>query len=501
MNGENKIANGEINLEGDVNEDEVNVTDSSDNNGECAADEPKAEADVISEQEKAEPSSETEKLEECAEENKAEATSDDPPVTYAFRWEYSEQVLYDKGIEEKSKKNSTANKKSGWIYALIMSVALILAFSILIAALSLDNISDWFVTTNNVTLSTEEIVEKNFSSTFTVFSYKDDNKGSMGTGFMVNSYGYIVTNYHVVENTIQVVVMTNDLKAYPASVVGYDANKDVAVLYADISGIKAVTLGDSDSAKLGERVVAIGGPRGENNTLSVSDGIISSKDRTSGSLGVGVLQTDAALNPGNSGGPLFDSHGNVIGIVVSKLSYTSTEDGDMIPLEGISFAISINEVKEDIANFIKADMGTPMMGITVVSVKQGESYFYDAGEGALYGYQIVDGVEYKVNTNGETERLTEAELNSKENCRFTAKATGMCVMNITKGLGADGKLKKQDIITKINGVTIETIADTHEMFSKFKVGDVIDVEIVRDGVTMNVEILLGTKEDMLKNRD
>jgi serine protease Do len=323
---------------------------------------------------------------------------------------------------------------------------------------------------------------------------------SMGTGFSINDYGYILTNYHVVENSTDISILDSKSRVYGATLVGYYKAKDIALLHADfLKDIKPMTLGDSSKVKLGESVVAIGCPRGENYTLSVSQGIVSAKDRVMSSTnGMNMIQTDTALNPGNSGGPLIDSHGNVIGIVTSKLLYDTDSSGEKIPLDGVSFAIPINEAKAIIGDWMEKDLQKPMLGITAVSVQKGRTYFYDGNEGVIFGYQKMNNVEYKVNANGSTEVLTKAELEDPNNKIFTAGASGLYVAKITKGLGADGVLEPGDIITKIGNTEIVTINDTHKIFDQYKAGDIMDVEIFRNGSAKSVKILLKTKEDMLR---
>ena len=417
-----------------------------------------------------------------------------------FRWEYVQQSYYDKQAQTKGGKVAGSSRsKGGLVYGFIMTVAFLLAFSLLVVSLSIDDVSKWFKPTEDEKLSVEEIVDKCFSSTYTIVAQVGDS-GNMGTGFIINDYGYILTNYHVVENATDISVLDSNSKVYGAKLVGYDKAKDIALLHADfLKDVKPMTLGDSSKVKLGETVVAIGCPRGDNYTLSVSQGIVSAKDRVlSSTTGIPMIQTDTALNPGNSGGPLIDAYGNVIGIVTSKLLHDTDSSGEKITLEGVAFAIPINEAKAIIGDWMEADLRKPMLGITAVSVQRGNSYFYDGNEGVLFGYQKINNVEYKVNANGRTDVLTKAELEDPKNKIFTAGASGLYVVNVTKGLGADGVLQPGDIITKIGNNEIITISDTQKIFDEYSAGDTMDVEIFRNGSAKSVKVLLKTKEDMLK---
>ena len=168
---------------------------------------------------------------------------------------------------------------------------------------------------------------------------------SSGTGFIITEDGYILTNHHVVEGAKTLTVTLNDGTEYPATLVGSESTIcDVALLKIDATGLTTVDIGDSDSLQVGEEVCTIGNPLGElTNTLTV--GYISAKDREINTDGtpINMMQTDAAINSGNSGGPLFDMNGNVVGITTAKYS-GETNSGTVI--EGLGFAIPINDVMD-----------------------------------------------------------------------------------------------------------------------------------------------------------
>ena len=167
---------------------------------------------------------------------------------------------------------------------------------------------------------------------------------SSGTGFIISEDGYILTNYHVVEDTKSITVTLYNRIEYPAELIGYENEIcDVALLKIDASGLTPVVFGDSDAAMVGEEVTAIGNPLGEL-TFSMTVGHLSAKERAIPSNGVpiGMLQTDTAINSGNSGGPLFDCTGAVIGIVTAKFSGETSTGASM---EGLGFAIPINTIR------------------------------------------------------------------------------------------------------------------------------------------------------------
>ena len=157
--------------------------------------------------------------------------------------------------------------------------------------------------------------------------------------FILSEDGYILTNCHVIEGSDEIQVSLYDGSTYKATLVGEDSTNDVALLKIDAKGLQAVSIGDSDQLKVGEKVAAIGNPLGEL-TYSMTVGYVSALDRTINTDGkpINMLQTDAAINPGNSGGPLLDMDGNVIGITTAK--YASDE------IEGLGFAIPINDAME-----------------------------------------------------------------------------------------------------------------------------------------------------------
>ena len=224
-----------------------------------------------------------------------------------------------------------------------------------------------------------------------------------GSGFVLTQDGYIVTNYHVIEDaakdsSVSIEVSFADGKKYTAKLVGGEQDNDVAVLKIEASDLTPVKLGDSDQLVVGESVYTIGNPLGEL-TYSLTDGLVSALDRlitttsTNPSTGatetttLNVLQTNCDINPGNSGGPLFDSYGNVVGIVTAK--YTQSSSG--VSAEGLGFALPINDVKEIITDLIENGYvtGKPYMGVQVTSVPDYAQH-YGVSAGA-YVESVADG--------------------------------------------------------------------------------------------------------------
>ncbi|WP_409968572.1 trypsin-like peptidase domain-containing protein [Bengtsoniella intestinalis] len=268
---------------------------------------------------------------------------------------------------------------------------------------------------------------------------------SAGSGFIITTDGYIVTNYHVVEDSTAVSITLNDNSQYEATVIGYDEDYDLAVLKIDATGLQAVTLGDSDSLSVGDRVLAIGNPLGEL-TFSMSGGMVSSVNRAINVSGTpfNMIQTDAAINPGNSGGPLFNSYGEVVGIVSAK--YSADSSGNSV--EGLGFAIPMNDVKVMIEDIITNGYVTnkPYLAVTAGSINDSMSAQMGLPVG-LYLYTVEEG-----------------------------------------GAANLAGLQTGDVITKVGDVDITSLEDFSSAKRSYVSGDVATFEFYRDGVLMSTEV-------------
>lgn len=265
---------------------------------------------------------------------------------------------------------------------------------------------------------------------------------SSGSGFIVSADGYIVTNNHVVAGASKIQVLIPGEKDYiDATVVGTDTSTDVAVLKVDKTDLPYVTLGDSDELQVGELAVAIGNPFGEL-AGTVTAGVISALDRqvTIEGSSYNLLQTDASINSGNSGGPLVNSYGEVIGITNAKVS-----EG-----EGIGFAIPINDIKTVIEDLINKGYvsGRPVMGVGVVTVDETTS--------ETYGWP-----------------------------------TGAYVREVTAGGAAEkAGIKVGDIIVAIDGTAVTTADEVSTIKNKHSVGDVLTVTISRNNEKQDLKLTL-----------
>jgi len=283
------------------------------------------------------------------------------------------------------------------------------------------------------------------------------NGGSTGSGFVIDSTGYILTNNHVITSSVEsggeISVRLNDGSQYSAKVVGRDSSYDLAVLKISGATLKALQFGDSDKVAVGDSVIAIGSPLGLTGTVTL--GIISAKDRAvtagesqSENSFINALQTDAAINPGNSGGPLVDATGSVIGVnsAIASLGYSS---GSQVGSIGLGFAIPINQARKTAEQLIKNGKATyPVIGISV------EMAFNEGG--AL----------------------------------ITKTAQG-----ITKGGPADkAGMKPGDIITEFAGRAIGSADELIVAIRAQNIGDKVEVIYKRGSVTKSATLILAASE-------
>lgn len=237
-------------------------------------------------------------------------------------------------------------------------------------------------------LALSQVVGVRTEITYTNFWGYTSSSAVSGSGFIISSDGYILTNYHVIEDAVKggydVQVLTYNGTQYIADIIGYEEDNDVAVLKIDGTGFKAATIGDSDSMKVGEVVYAVGNPLGELE-YTMTDGIVSALDReistydsdTRTYTRINMFQISAAINQGNSGGPVYNSRGEVIGIASAKYSDTG--------VESLGFAIPINDAVK-IAKDLISDgyvRGKASMGITVGSVSASAAQYYGLVQGAI----------------------------------------------------------------------------------------------------------------------
>jgi serine protease Do len=277
---------------------------------------------------------------------------------------------------------------------------------------------------------------------------KEFKRRGLGSGFIVNDDGYILTNTHVVEKADKIQVTLPDKREFDASMVGIDPNSDVAVIKIDGNNLPVVTLGDSKMVEVGEWVVAIGNPYGLPQTVTA--GIISAEGRAN--IGIvdyeDFIQTDAAINPGNSGGPLINIFGEVIGINTAIFSRSGG-------YQGIGFAIPINMAKRVMESLItKGRVIRGWLGVIIQPV---------------------------------TEEIAES---------FGLKdATGVLISDVVNGGPAEkAGIQRGDVIMSFDGKEVDDPNTLKNVVAQTDVGKTVPVEVIRDGQAQTIQVTIGERE-------
>lgn len=301
-------------------------------------------------------------------------------------------------------------------------------------------------------LSPSQVYASNVNSTVGITTSVTTNfwgyqttSAASGSGFIISSDGYILTNYHVVEESDKISVSLYDGTAYDAQLIGYDESNDIAVLKVEADNLIPVILGDSDQLNVGDSVVAIGNPLGEL-TFSLTSGTISAVDRKitlSRTVSMNLIQTDCAINSGNSGGALFNLYGEVIGITNTKYSTSSATEAS---IDNIGFAIPVNNILYIVESIIeKGYVSKPYIGVMVSDVSE---------QIQLYGIP-----------------------------------KGAAVQSVTENGPADKTgLQPGDIVTHINENTISSSSDLVDIVSSSMPGDTLVLTIYRQGQTLELTV-------------
>jgi serine protease Do len=284
------------------------------------------------------------------------------------------------------------------------------------------------------------VATKTVSSNF--FGWQFEPQEGIGSGFIFNENGTVLTNYHVIKGASEVKVIFHNGKEVSAKVVNYQEDADLAVLKitekVEMPGV--LEFGDSDALEVGEQVVAIGNPLGKEFSGSVTTGIISALNREmkfEDGKTLKLIQTDTAINPGNSGGPLIDSKGQVIGINTAKIGKQG--------VEGLGFSIPINEVLNKLDNLTKP---TLKLGISCI------------------------------NLNEELAKANKLPVGI-----YIEKVESLSVAQ-------KGGLQPGDVIVKFANKKVSTVKEINKIKDSYKDGDVVPVEFIRDGKTMIANLKL-----------
>ena len=305
--------------------------------------------------------------------------------------------------------------------------------------------------------SAADVYEQNVNSTVGITTEISTNywgyqttAAASGSGFIISEDGYILTNHHVVEDATSVTVAMYDGKEYPAEIVGYDENNDIAVLKIEATGLTPVTVGDSDELRVGDDVVAIGNPLGEL-TFSLTKGVVSALSREvtmENGVSMKLIQTDCAINSGNSGGALFNLYGEVVGITNAKYSSSGTTQAS---IDNIGFAIPMNRVKSIVSSIIeKGYFSKPYVGVSITDVSE-ETQSYGLPKGAAIKEVVKDSP------------------------------------------AAQAGLQANDIIVETNGQQITGRTDFADMVSAAQPGDTLKLKVYRQGEYVEVSVTVGEK--------
>ncbi|MEM2110410.1 MAG: trypsin-like peptidase domain-containing protein [Candidatus Bathyarchaeia archaeon] len=292
--------------------------------------------------------------------------------------------------------------------------------------------------------ASRSVVNINTLRVFRDFFYQVVPVKGMGSGFIFDEDGYILTNNHVIENAERIVVTLTDGRVFEGKLVGTHRSSDAAVIKIDANNLTAVKLGDSDKLRVGQRVFAIGNPFGLAGGPTVTSGVISALKRTIHSeRGVfkDLVQTDAAINPGNSGGPLINVEGEVVAINTAIIPFA----------QGIGFAIPINAAKEASMEIIRhGAVMKPWLGITGLTITREAAEHYDL----------------------PVER-------------------GVLVINVAPGSPADkAGLEKDDIILEFDNERIDRIEELQSLLAKRKHGHRCEIVVLRGSRKGRLEVIL-----------
>ena len=284
------------------------------------------------------------------------------------------------------------------------------------------------------------------SVTTNFWGYQSTSAAS-GSGFIISDDGYILTNFHVIEDSDSISVSMYNGDSYEADLIGYDESNDIAVLKIEAEGLVPVILGDSDNLNVGDSVVAIGNPLGEL-TFTLTSGAISAKDREvtfSNNMSMNLLQTDCAINSGNSGGALFNLYGEVIGVTNAKYSTSSSSSAS---IDNIGFAIPINSIMNIVESIIeKGYISKPYIGISVLDI---------SAETQAYGIPA-----------------------------------GAAIQAVSEdGPAAQAGLQKGDVITAVDGKTM-TSKELVSYIGEASVGQEMVFSIYRQGEELEITVYVG----------
>lgn len=373
-----------------------------------------------------------------------ENKSQDQP--YVYQWSYEAQSVHDREAQKRTK------KRGGAVYALVMVAAFALCLALLVGTILINRLE-----TPNDALTVAEVSDLVNPGTVLIYASSDVGS-SYGTGFFVRTDGCIVTNCHIVKDAKKITVTLYTGEELEAETLWFSSVDDLAVIKVNGSGFPVLKIGNSDEVKVGDTAIAIGNPAGNLYPWTTTQGIISAVDREVTVEGLRsiadltMLQTDAQVNPGNSGGPLCNDRGEVIGIVARKKT----------DYEGLGLAIPINGAMELVNAYLNTGSSSgvissiskvrPTIGIQAAAVKMGDP-------------------------------ITDV---------FSAPCDCILVVSVTEGGSADGVLQMGDLILSANGRQVTDMNDLKAILYACRMGDTLRLQVNRFGTVMDLTVKFGS---------
>ena len=320
------------------------------------------------------------------------------------------------------------------------------------------------VTTNSqaTSMTPQDVYEKYVNAVVAISNESTTNvfgqqatTASSGSGFIISEDGYIVTNNHVVSGAETLTVIMTSGEEYEATIIGADAENDVALIKIEGENLPTVSIGNSDDIQVGQQVCAIGNPLGElTNTMTV--GYVSALDREINENGtpINMFQTDCAINSGNSGGPIFDMHGNVVGITTAK--YSSNGYSSSASIEGIGFCVPANDAMDIVGDLLQYGYvkGRPSLGITCQAISKTVTQYYKL-------------------------------------------PAGVYVVSVEEGSAAEtAGIAEGDIITAVDGTEVSSVTEFKALLKNYTAGDTATLSIYRgaEGGNAEVEVTFDEKK-------
>ena len=339
-------------------------------------------------------------------------------------------------------KKTFAEHKAGRLLALALTLALCLACAAVPALAQEEPAREEMSAADIYEQSVNAVVGVTTRTTTTNYWGYETPAAVAGTGFIISDDGYILTNYHVVENPESITITCYNGDTYDAELIGYDSSDDMAVLKVDADDLPFLTLDSADDLRVGDDVVAIGNPLGEL-TFSLTHGMVSALDREvtmSNGVRMTLIQTDCAINNGNSGGPLLNMYGEVVGITNGK--YTGSA------IDNVGFAVPISDIAASVRSIIdKGYIAKPYIGVTVSDVGE-EALSYGLPKGAAIKDVVDDGPADKAG------------------------------------------LQANDIVTAVNGTEITGRRDIVSVVGAAQPGDTLTLTVYRQGESIDIDVVV-----------